>query len=141
MRGESPRNLYGQIKHSVRDALSSGIDLVLDIDIRGALSFKRHLGDQVVICFLVPPSFEVLRSRILGRGKISDDELATRLRTAGAEYSALLRCADEGGKVDYLIVNDEIEDSYTKVSSIVIAERGRLSRIERSALNGLLALG
>lgn len=132
-------NLYGTLRATVEESLNQGTDLLLDIDIRGALNFKRQLQDRAVVCFLVPPSPEVLKDRIRKRAPIEDIEMETRLATARQEYQQLLE-GHRSHLVDYLIINDTLDDAYRALHSIVEAERRRLARIDRSVLESLCVI-
>ena len=123
-------NLYGTLKANLVNGIDSGRDLLFQIDVRGALNFKRAFPDNTVTIFLVPPSFAVLRYRIEGRGPIDPEELKRRFKTAREEYSALLRLAGNTNSIDYLIVNHDIERAYDQVRSVVMAERARYHRMD-----------
>ncbi len=120
-------NFYGTLKKTVHDSLGSGIDLLLDIDIKGALNFKQNLPNNTVVVFVTPPSIRILKERLLGRGKITEADLAKRLGTAKTEFQTVTTlCADN--KVDYFVVNDEIGETLTVLSKILQSERNRLLR-------------
>lgn len=127
---ETHGNLYGTLRETVNDAISKGIDLVLDVDIRGAINFKKHFPAETVVVFLVPPSFKVLQERIDKRGKLGEKELAARFATASREYRQLLETVNEAYTVDYFIVNDVADESYSTVRGILLAERTRLGRLD-----------
>lgn len=121
-------NFYGTLKSTVDRAVDSGIDLLLDIDIQGALNFKRRFAPATVIVFLVPPSREVLLERLRSRGKVDEKEVQRRLDTAIEEYRQFFDAQLEGGLIDYFIVNDALDTTISISKSIVSAERVRLSR-------------
>lgn len=125
-------NRYGTLRSTVTSALEAGKDLLLDIDIRGALNFKKAWPHNTVIVFLVPPSAAILKARVLGRGGMSPEELATRLATAQREYAELLTHANRPDAVDYLVVNDNAEQTYQTLQSVVVAERARLIRYDKN---------
>ena len=131
---------YGTPRSVVEGAIREGYDLLLDIDIRGALSFRRAYPLNTVVVFLIPPSFKVLKQRVLGRAPISEVELATRISTAGKEYEALRDAARSKSNVDYVVINDRLDDTYRTVSGILIGERCRLGRVEIESLNALTVL-
>ncbi len=131
---------YGTLQETVDSAIQTGKDLLLDIDIKGALNFKRRLPEHTVLTFLVPPSPEVLKSRVLGRGGVSPSELDVRLRTAAQEYSQLLSLADKPGAVDYFIVNDVADATYETLRSVVLAERTRLIRLKKADVQAVCRL-
>ncbi len=132
--------LYGTLKQTVDDALSAGLDLLLPIDIKGALNFKSKLPNQVVVVFLLPPSAEVMRTRIMTRGSVTPEELERRLDTARHEYKHLMRVAEDPRAVDYCVVNEDIESAYAAVRSIFSAERHRLCRIDSKSLQKICVL-
>ncbi len=125
-------NLYGQLKSTITNAISSGIDLILDIDIKGAFSVKKAYCDFTSIVFLLPPSFEELKNRMLSRGPMEASEFERRIQTANREYETLLASFTDKGKIDYLLVNDKIQDTMNCLNGILSAERSRLSRYEAS---------
>lgn len=127
---------YGTLKSAVNEALQSGKDLLLDIDIKGALTFKKHLPKNAVIVFLLPPSVDVLKARIVSRGGMDPSELTKRLETAKREYDTLLS-ESNSTIVDYALVNEDLNLTCNNVASILIAERQRRSRINRDVLAGI----
>jgi len=115
-------NLYGTARRQVADETSAGTDIVLEVDVQGAESVRELPLDSVSV-FILPPSFEVLRERLIARGTDSPEELAVRLRNAPQElrqYSAF----------DYVIINDEVERAAGQLASIIYAERARCRRQE-----------
>ena len=133
-------NHYGTLKATVDQALSGNSDLLLDIDIKGALRFKKALPLNTVVVFLVPPSVAILKSRLQARGSITPTELATRLGTAEREYRTLLELADQPGAVDYFVVNDVAEETYQTLQAIVSAERVRLIRLSKDDVRSICTL-
>jgi guanylate kinase len=127
-------NLYGTLQESLIQGIESGKDLLFQIDIRGALNFKRQFPDNTVTVFIVPPSFDELRRRLQARGTVDPHELQRRFATAQSEYQALLRLHGEKSMIDYLVVNRELEDTYDHVRAIVLAERGRYLRIDKQSV-------
>lgn len=115
-------NYYGTAKRQVADETAAGIDIVLEVDVQGAASVRRLLLDSVSI-FILPPSYEVLKERLIARGTDTPEELAVRLRNAPDElrqYSAF----------DYVIINDEVDRAVAQLASIIYAERARCVRQE-----------
>lgn len=115
-------NFYGTAKRQVGEETSAGVDIVLEVDVQGAASVRQLLLDSVSI-FILPPSYEVLRERLIARGTDTAEELEIRLRNAPAElrqYSAF----------DYVIINDEVERAASQLASIIYAERARCVRQE-----------
>lgn len=130
---ENHGNYYGTLRSTVEETLRGGIDLLLTIDIRGALNFKKSFPQNTVITFIVPPSTAALRERLRGRGEISDLEFRTRLATATREYRELLDSAGSD-QIDYLLVNDSFDVAFAGLRAILDAERHRLVRISAADL-------
>jgi guanylate kinase len=119
-------NLYGTAKNQVIEETNAGADIILEVDVQGAASVRQLLMDSASI-FILPPSYEVLKQRLIARGTDSPEELAVRLRNAPDElkqYSAF----------DYVIINDEIERASAQLASIIYAERARCMRQESLVL-------
>jgi guanylate kinase len=115
-------HLYGTSRSQVVRDVSQGRDIVLEVDVQGAASI-RHLIHEAVSVFILPPSLEVLRERLIARDTDSAEELAVRLRNAPEELKAYKT-------FDYVIINDDVEQAAAKLMSIIEAERLRLSRQE-----------
>ncbi|MBX7136703.1 MAG: guanylate kinase [Oligoflexia bacterium] len=130
-------NLYGTLKSSLSDVISSGRDLLLIIEIRGSLAVKRAFPKNAVVIFVVPPSFKELKQRLLGRGADSKQELETRLNTAKGEFEKLLAVEDQSESVDYLVVNEDLENAFSQLRTLIEAERSRFERMNRAAVKRL----
>jgi guanylate kinase len=130
---------YGTLKKFVTDSLSSGTDLLLDIDIKGAITFKKQLPKNTVILFLLPPSVDVLKARIINRGSMQPSDLEKRLKTAEQEYKTLLDDIS-GTLVDYVLINEDLNLTCSTVGSILTAERNRLTRLNREILKEVCAV-
>lgn len=113
-------NYYGTPKSFVDAAVEKGRDVLLEIDVQGALKVKSAYPEGVYI-FIVPPSMEELEKRIRGRGTETDEQIATRLGKAGAELKLLT-------KYDYVIVNEKVEEVVSQIEAIMTAEKLRVSR-------------
>jgi guanylate kinase len=112
--------LYGTSRNQVLGEISAGRDIVLEVDVQGAASIRGLVPDSVSV-FILPPSFEVLRQRLLDRGTDSPEELDLRLRNAPTELK-------DYAAFQYLIINDDVERAADQLSAIVHAERARLHR-------------
>ncbi len=132
-------NFYGTPRATVEEAIAGGVDLILDVDIRGAENFKRAFPQNTVIVFLTPPSKEVLLARLRKRGTVAESELARRLATAEREFARLVEL-HKTGVVDYLIVNYELDKTYEDVAAVVRAERLRLCRLEAGAVRRICSV-
>lgn len=124
---------YGTRRRFVEESLARGETVITDIDIQGARQIKRNMPDGVFV-FLLPPSLDVLRSRLRGRGTEGEEAITRRLAAASDELRAV---AD----YDYWIRNDEIEDAVATLEAIIRAERCRVPRIEPDALTDELLEG
>jgi guanylate kinase len=113
-------NLYGTSRRDTDGALQAGVDLALVIDVQGARQVRRQVAESVGI-FVLPPSLQVLASRLRGRNQDSAASIERRLATARAEVDAV-------EEYDYVIVNDELERCVAELAAIVAAERARLVR-------------
>ena len=120
-------NYYGTPKHKIDEYLDKGIDVILIIEIQGALQIKGLIPEALFI-FIMPPSMIELKNRLINRGTDSQDKIISRFKTAYQEIN-------EVTKYNYVVVNDEIEKAVEKVNSILLAERCRVDRIEEVFLN------
>lgn len=123
-------HLYGTGRAQVEQELSEGRDIILEIDVQGAESV-RHLVPQAVGVFILPPSFEILRERLIARGSEMPTDLNLRLRNSRSEV-------ERYKEFDYVIINDEAERAAAQLASIIYAERARRERQEQVA-QGVLA--
>ena len=115
-------NFYGTAKNQIMAETAAGSDIILEVDVQGAASVRQLLMDSVSI-FILPPSYDVLRERLIARGTDTPQELELRLRNAPEElrqYSAF----------DYVIINDQVEKAVNQLASIIYAERARCMRQE-----------
>lgn len=116
-------NYYGTPKSFVAQKLEEGSDVMLEIDVQGALRAKKIFPDGILI-FLVPPSMEELERRIRGRGTESEEQIQTRLGKAKSEMEQVER-------YDYVIVNDHIERVVDEIESIIEAEKLKVKRAKK----------
>ncbi len=114
-------NYYGTPKEEVLKELSLGNDVILEIDIQGALKVKSEFPDGVFI-FIMPPSMEELKNRIKNRGTETENELSKRFKASYEEINYI-------SKYNYVIINDRIKEAVKKVESIIIAEKCRVDRL------------
>lgn len=115
-------NYYGTAKRQVAEETAAGVDIVLEVDVQGAASVRQLLLDSVSI-FILPPSYEVLKARLIARGTDSAEELEVRLRNAPDELR-------QYSSFDYVIINDEVDRAAAQLASIIYAERARCVRQE-----------
>jgi guanylate kinase len=127
------RNWYGTPRKSIDEALAQKKDLVLEIDVQGALQVKHKLPGAVAV-FVLPPSRAELENRIRARGQDSEDEIARRLERARQEmlnYSSY----------DFAIINDDLERAGKEVQAIAIGSRCRVERNEERIREILKSFG
>ncbi|MCL6632108.1 MAG: guanylate kinase [Alicyclobacillus herbarius] len=113
-------NYYGTPKTFVEETLAAGRDVLLEIDIQGAMQVKRRYPAGVFI-FLIPPSAAELRARILGRGTETEESFQRRFGAAWKELQMMR-------EYDYVVVNDEVRLACERIEAIVAAEHCRVSR-------------
>jgi len=111
-------NLYGTPKKYVLEQLDKGYDIILEIDTQGAMKIKEMYPEGVFI-FLLPPSMNELRNRIISRGRDSEENIINRLKCAYEEIDFIK-------EYDYYIINDELTAAVNSLSSIIEAESCRV---------------
>lgn len=111
-------NLYGTPRDMVMKQLARGRNVILDIDVQGALQVKKAMPEAILI-FLLPPSLEELRKRLEGRATDAQDVIEKRLGQALNEIKLI-------GEYDYYVVNDDIDKAVAEVRSIMTAEKCRV---------------
>ncbi|MBP1589628.1 MAG: guanylate kinase [Kiritimatiellae bacterium] len=121
-------NRYGSPRAPLEAALAEGCDVLLNVDVQGAASIRKYIanapdGDilkrNLVDIFVVPPSTEVLRARLVKRGTDSLETIENRLRKAREEIS-------HWPEYKYMVVNDNLAEAYDHMRAIIIAERHRV---------------
>lgn len=112
-------NFYGTPKNPVLDSLSKSEDVILEIDVQGALQVKRNFSDAILI-FILPPSMNELENRLKGRGTDSQHVIEKRLAEASSEIQNIR-------EYDYFVVNDDLDIAVTEILSIMKAEKLRIS--------------
>lgn len=113
-------NYYGTPAREVRQALRRGSSLVLVIDVQGGAAVKGRLKDSVLV-FLAPPSMAELKRRLARRGTDAPADMRRRLREASRECEA-------GARYDFLIINDDLDDTVEALAQVCFATRHRLVR-------------
>ncbi len=114
-------NLYGTLQAEVDRVLAAGRHVMMDIDVQGALQFRRAFPESVTV-FVLPPSGEVLLERLRERDTESGGQLVARLQSALQELQAV----DE---YQYVVVNDDLDTAVELVSSIIDAEVASRDRV------------
>jgi guanylate kinase len=123
-------NLYATPAAAVEEALSAGKDVLFDIDWQGAAQIAKARRDDVVLVFILAPSMAELRSRLERRAEDKADVIQRRLHNARDEIG-------HWSEYDYVVVNEDLEQSLNAVRSILIAERHK--RIRQRGLADFVA--
>ena len=111
---------YGTGEAAVRKQLDAGVDVLLDIDVQGGLQVQERLPEAVLI-FLLPPSMDELRRRLINRATDAPDEIERRLSEASNEMQ---QCRN----YDYLVLNDDFDKAASDLRSIIVGARHRTNR-------------
>ena len=123
-------NLYGTSLAESEKVVSNGQDLIVEVDVQGAIQIMDRLDGENVSIFILPPSFEVLKARLTSRGTEAEPELNTRLKNA---FNEVLQYS----KFEYVIINEDVFTASRQIASIIVAERQSLDR-QTDAIQGIL---
>ena len=115
-------NYYGTPKDTVQKSISSGIDVLFDIDWQGTQKLSGNEGYEVVSIFILPPSRKELENRLKRRAQDTNSEVKKRMSKASDEMSHYM-------EYDYIIINNNLEESATQVLNILHAERLKRKRL------------
>ena len=115
-------NYYGTLKSELVDNLRSGKNVILEIEIEGALNVKKLVPEAIFI-FIVPPTMKELLTRLRKRGTEDNDKIVKRFRTAYKEINEI-------SKYNYVVVNDELKEAVLNIEAILRSEKLRVDRIE-----------
>lgn len=118
---------YGTPKEHIKQKLDEGIDVLLEIDIQGALQIKEKIQEAIFI-FILAPSMEEIKNRLIKRGCENENQMIERFKTAYREINELT-------KYNYVVINDVLEEAVNKVNSIILSEKCRVDRIEEVYLS------
>ncbi len=113
-------NYYGTPKAYVEEQLNSGRDVILEIEIQGALKVKEQFPEALLL-FVTPPDAETLRNRLVGRGTETMDVIESRMAQAGREAQGM-------EQYDYLVINDDLDTCVEEMHQIILSEHHRSSR-------------
>lgn len=113
-------NYYGTPKAPVEKCIASGGEIILEIDVNGAANVRKNCADCYSI-FIAPPSYEVLKNRLTGRGTETEEIIEKRLAEAKAEMS-------RANEYDYIVINDDLLKAVEDVRSIILNERLKVNR-------------
>ena len=108
-------NYYGTPLAPIREAIENGIDIVMDVEVVGALKIKKRLPDAILV-FVTAPSFDVIRKRLVHRGDVAPGLMEERLERARWECSQAVN-------YDYIVVNDDIQKASEELKAIMLAEK------------------
>ena len=111
---------YGTPKQKVIDKLNEGVDVILEIEMQGALKVRKSYPDGVFI-FILPPSMAELRKRITGRGTETQEAIDYRLSQALSEIAYI-------DKYDYAVVNEKVDEAVDRVRAIIKAEHSKVTK-------------
>lgn len=115
-------NFYGTPKSFVQRTIDGGKDIILEIDVQGAMKVKERFPEALLI-FLLPPSLEELRNRIVGRGTETEAAIQSRMAAAIEELKLMKH-------YDYAVVNDKLDSACSRIQSIISAEHCRRWRYD-----------
>jgi guanylate kinase len=102
-------NYYGTLLDKTREAIDAGRNLLLDLDVKGALNLKKLFPDSALLVFIKPPDMDTLRERLIKRGGADQDGLQERLDRASLEFA-------HAGEFDETVVNDTLERAVGEIS-------------------------
>jgi len=111
---------YGTPIKNIENARKRGIDIILEIDVQGAMKIKKS-GIKAVFIFVSPPSLNDLKNRLIKRGDVSEKEIRSRIEVAREEMNYI-------PEYDYLIINKDLNSAYKDLKAIITAERLRTFR-------------
>ena len=123
------KDYYGTPKKKVLETLESGLDIVLIIDIQGALQIKEKYPEAVFI-FIMPPSMKELKNRLVNRKSETKESMLRR-------FKSMYKEVNEINKYNYVVVNDNLADSVKTVDAIIESQKSRVDRIEELDINSI----
>ncbi len=112
---------YGTLKSLIAEKTDKGIDVLLDLTVKGALELRKN-DPNAVLVFLIAPSLDVLRERLIDRGTESLERIEQRLKTAEREMGYI-------ESFDYLVINDVVENAVSDIRAIMRTEKRRVTRL------------
>ncbi len=113
-------NMYGTPRDFVVNEIEKGEIVLLEIDVQGAMQVKKNYKN-VVFVFLLPPTMDELKNRIIKRGTETEEDIERRLKNAFEELNFV-------GEYDYFVVNDKVENAVLDIENIIAAEKLRVKR-------------
>lgn len=115
-------NYYGTPKKEIEEQLKEGKDVILEIEVQGAKIVKEKMPETILI-FVLAPSMQEVKRRIIARGAETKDQIIRRFQTAYQEINEI-------PKYNYVVINDEVDNAVKKIEAILISEKCRVDRIE-----------
>ena len=109
-------NYYGTPLAPIREAIANGIDVVMDVEVVGALKIKKRLPEEAVLVFVTAPSFDIIRKRLVHRGDVAPGLMEERLERARWECS-------QAENYDYIVINDDLQKASEEICAIMLAEK------------------
>jgi guanylate kinase len=125
-------NHYGTSRQHIQQQLSSGKDVILEIDWQGARQIRQLMSDSKSI-YILPPSIEALRERLQGREQDSDDVIESRMREAVSEMTHY-------AEFDYIVINDDFDQACEQLAAIFVSNRMLLERQQQTQAELLAGL-
>lgn len=125
-------NRYGTSKKAIEDRMAMGADVILEIDFQGAVQIKNVFANAICI-FILPPSWEELRSRLERRGEDSPEVIEMRMKNAQVEVAQV-------GKFDFVIINELFDRALFDLKTIVHSQRLKISAQRRARAETFQAL-
>ena len=113
-------NYYGTPKAPVERCIASGGEIILEVDVNGAANVRKNCPDNFSV-FIAPPSFEVLRNRLINRGTETAEVIEKRLAQAKNEL-------DRAKEYDYIVVNDDLDVAVDELKNLILSERHKFDR-------------
>jgi guanylate kinase len=115
-------NLYGSPRGPVDEAISAGQDVLFDVDWQGGQQVRNSvLGKHVLSIFILPPSMEELERRLIARAQDAPEVIEARMKKSRDEIS-------HWPEYDYVLINDDLDETFERLKTIVLAERMRISQ-------------
>ena len=124
---EYSKNYYGTPKKYIKEHLDNGEDVILEIEIQGALKVKEKIKEALFI-FILPPNMKELKRRLEARNTENQEKIDMRFKRAYEEINAV-------SKYNYVVVNDEVDTAVEKIEGIIVAEKCRVDRIKDTILD------
>lgn len=117
-------NFYGTPYSGIEKKLEEGYDVILEIDIQGALKVKEKYSEGLFL-FILPPSMEELKNRIIKRGSETEETFLKRFKSSFKEINYASR-------YNYAVINDTVEEAVKKLECIIVAEKCRIDRMSKT---------